>query len=179
MPPASEFTCLGVRIDLGWVHTAGFIIKNKTERILQITQNLKEIIQKQTVSAAQASVLKGRMSFSNSQTYSRVGVVGFKCLEKRSNHATVGRLKEDECRAITWWTDAITQLPPRSIHHFWKCEATGQSRSWFSRAPSVSNIGDAPSRKDTEEIAKLYPGTIWRQWTRADEIGDVNAWGAL
>ena len=293
VPPASVFPCLGVRIDLGWIHTAGFIIRNKTERIMQITQDLEEIIQKQTVSAAQASVLKGRMSFSNSQTYSRVGVVGFKCLEKRSNHATIGKLREDECRAITWWIEAITQLPPRSIpykhpfkvvlifhdgacedegrdvgyggflldlensqteafaatmgpelrdilsdggrkrqiigqaeiypalvakklwedrlrhrcinhyfdndsarfalmrgnsptsasawmiHHFWKSEATGQSRSWLSRAPSVSNIGDAPSRKDTEEIARLYPGTIWKQWTRADEARDVRAWGAL
>ena len=34
VPPASIFPCLGVRIDLGWIHTAGSIIPRslKTSR---------------------------------------------------------------------------------------------------------------------------------------------------
>ena len=51
------------------------------------------------------------------------------------------------------------------IHHFWKQEAECQSRSWLSRVPSVSNIGDAPSRKDKAEIDRSYPGTVWQEWT--------------
>ena len=47
------------------------------------------------------------------------------------------------------------------------------------QGPSISNIGDAPSRKDKAEIDRLYPGTIWREWTHEDEIEDVIAWGLL
>ena len=107
-------------------------------------------------------------------------LVAKKLWEERLRHRCINHyFDNDSARFALMRGNSPTSASAWMIHHFWKYEATGQSRSWLSRAPSVSNIGDAPSRKDTEEIARLYPGTIWRQWTRADEARDVRAWGAL
>ena len=85
----------------------------------------------------------------------------------------------DSARFALMRGNSPTETSAWMVHHFWRHEAESMSRSWLSRVPSVSNIGDAPSRKDMAEINKLYPGTKWRSWSTEDEERDVRHWGEL
>ena len=63
------------------------------------------------------------------------------------------------------------------IHAFWETEVMNESRSWLSRVPTECNIGDGPSRGEWEEISKLYPRHVRREWSQEQDKALMSRWG--
>ena len=112
------FGVLGVTVDLRRTLTeeAVLVVSNTEERVREIKGHIERIIKDDAMSAAEASQLRGRLGFSNSQTFGREGAYAFKALgvraagsgAKTNFHPT---LKE----ALLWWARHFDMTKPRKV----------------------------------------------------------------
>ena len=65
------------------------------------------------------------------------------------------------------------------IHAFWETEAINRSSTWISRVPTVCNVGDGPSRLEWEELKRLYPRYVKREWSGEQDRALLSRWGGL
>ncbi len=81
-PMDKSFVALGVNFDLGQAlgKDPKIVVSNKKERIKDIVAKIREHLRRDEISAAEAAELRGKLVFSNSQTYGRMGALAYHCL---------------------------------------------------------------------------------------------------
>ena len=194
-PMQEVFRVLGVVIDLGQVMTqrAELVISNTPERVAEIKARIAEILREDAMSAAEASQLRGRLSFSNSQAFGREGAYAFLALGKRATGpgAKTG-LSNSLTEALRWWADRFDSAKPRRVRMrrdqtpvFLFTDGSCEDEGGLYPEAAVGGVlydpkdgymkafgGDLP----TEVLAKLSPGGHKRQVVGQAEL--LPCWAA-
>ena len=68
-PHCSAFKVLGVEMDLGKSQQGSITVSNKRERVDDLVKNLGQILDRGTLSGAEASTLHGRLNFAQGQYF--------------------------------------------------------------------------------------------------------------
>ena len=78
-PLEETFVALGVEFDLSSTtkEEAAFHVKNKPERVAEIQRTIRGNPESGQMPPAEASQLRGRLVFSNSQTFGRMGALAY------------------------------------------------------------------------------------------------------
>ncbi len=109
-PMKEKFTALGVNFDLSQAlgRDPKIIVENKEERIREIVGRIDHHLKIESISAAEAAELRGKLVFSNSQTSGRMGALAHHHLGKKAaGSGGPSRLDVDLKRALRWWKEHI------------------------------------------------------------------------
>jgi hypothetical protein len=159
---------------------AELVVSNTPERVAEIKARIAEILREDAMSAAEASRLRGRLSFSNSQAFGREGAYAFLALGKRATGpgAKTG-LSNSLTEALRWWADRFDSAKPRRVRMrrdqspvFLFTDGSCEDEGGLYPEAAVGGVlydpkdgyvkafgGDLP----TEVLAKLSPGGHKRQ----------------
>ena len=117
-PMQDTFGVLGVTVDLRRTLTeeAVLVVSNTEERVREIKGHIERIIKDDAMSAAEASQLRGRLGFSNSQTFGREGAYAFKALGVRAaGSGAKTNLHPTLKEALLWWARHFDMTKPRKV----------------------------------------------------------------
>ena len=109
---------MGVLFDLSECCTEVpvLVVKNTEDRIKEIRAEIKERLHTSQLSAAQASQLRGRLVFANSQTFGRMGAMAFHYLGRRAHMIGASKKMDVELRwALEWWHTHMGTAKERRI----------------------------------------------------------------
>eukprot|EP00438_Fugacium_kawagutii_P021790 Skav236018 [mRNA] locus=scaffold3189:230237:231088:- [translate_table: standard] len=81
---ARTFTALGVEFDFSQSQEGEIVVRNKPSRVGQIVDALKNILRSARLSAAEATALRGRLQFAESQTFGRAVALHMKSCQMRA-----------------------------------------------------------------------------------------------
>ena len=117
-PMDEEFAALGVEVAL---HEAlgedpKITVKNKEDRVKELCKKIKEYLDNETMTPAEASEIRGKLIFSNSQTYGRMGALAYHHLGKKAHKSSGNFHVDEELRwALQWWVEHIENAKPRIV----------------------------------------------------------------
>ena len=93
------FTALGVNFDLARAILGSdpqIVVKNKESRIEEICLRIHECLQRGEMKAAEATELRGKLIFSNSQTYGKMGALAYYQLGLQAKgHGSISRIGKE------------------------------------------------------------------------------------
>ena len=115
---SSKFGALRVIFNLNTcpIQNGRIKIENKPSRIKQITETIDEVSKHWYMSSHGASELLGRIQFSTSQVYGKVGALASRELGKISPHPNGrGEVTTLTRKALAWLKHALVHGKPRSI----------------------------------------------------------------
>ena len=114
-PPRATFECLGV----GITFKEGPVIEvaNTVRRIDNIEATYKEHEARGTVSGQEIAAIRGKMQFSTAQCMGKIGANTFHVLNKVDSCAGPRWFSPDLKGAITWWIQAVRDMPPRTLDY--------------------------------------------------------------
>ena len=118
-PTSDLFTALGVNFDLAQsIHNNDpkIVVKNKESRIEEICHSIHDHFQSGEMRPDEATELRGKLIFSNSQTYGKMGALAYYQLGlKAKEHGSNSRISKELRWALLWWTEHIFKCKPRII----------------------------------------------------------------
>ena len=91
------------------------VVSNKEGRVEGIKKDFEKLVKKRVASGQELANLRGRMMFSNSQYYGRVGATAFRVLNKVDVSGGPKVITEEVKEAMRWWFEAVEDAPPREI----------------------------------------------------------------
>ena len=104
-------------MDLRKVLTEGvLVVTNTHDRIEELKNRIEKILESDSLPAAEASQLRGRLGFSNSQTFGREGAYAYLALGQRACSSDARtKLSPDLRQALRWWLDHVATAKPRKV----------------------------------------------------------------
>ena len=118
LPMQDTFKLLGVVVDLREVMTSKgqLVVTNTKERAEELKTLITGIIKSDALSAADASQLRGRLGFANSQTFGREGAYAYLALGQRAaGNGARTRLSRDLRVSLRWWLWHFDSAKPRRV----------------------------------------------------------------
>jgi len=118
LPLAESFPALGVMFDLKKCcdEVPVLVVKNTEDRIKEIRNEIRDRLKTGELSAAQASQLRVRLVFANSQTFGRMGAMAFHYLGRRAHMIGASKKMDAELRwALEWWDTHMSSAKERHI----------------------------------------------------------------
>ena len=115
---AETFVALGVEFDLSetTMDDPALVVRNKPGRIEEIEKAIKRHLQVGLMSPAEASQLRGRLVFSNSQTFGRMGALAYNYLgQKVAEGGGAWSMSQDLEWPLEWWLEQVSKAKPRRI----------------------------------------------------------------
>ena len=100
---AAAFSVLGVVVDLSSASNGSIMIKNKENRVRQITMEINSILAEGTFSVASASALRGRLQFAESQTFGRAVALHMQTCHQRAAGNAQGSFISDGMKSEMEW----------------------------------------------------------------------------
>ncbi len=117
-PMDSDFLALGVNFGLSRAidEDPRIVVANKEERIKDIVAKIHGFLRRDEISPAEAAELRGKLVFSNSQTYGRMGALAYYHLGQVASRAGGSKYLGQDLRwALRWWIDHMENAKPRVI----------------------------------------------------------------
>jgi len=116
LPFQKEFVTLGVVFDFQDSQAGKFCVKNKESRAVEFHQQVQVILSKGTLSAAEASSLRGRFSYADAQVFGRIGRFAMAPISERAHASGSFQLvTQDIERALLWLDNWLCTAAPRVI----------------------------------------------------------------
>ena len=115
--PAAPIRLLGADVTLGANHVSAPLPPNRKNDLLN---DIKQIRTYNQLNPSQAAKLRGRLGFSQSLLFGKVGRAMLQPLTQRQYSRLPGRshpLSPELSDALQWWESALTNAPPRSVPH--------------------------------------------------------------
>ena len=118
-PTSDLFTALGVNFDLARAILSDdpqIVVKNKESRIEEICLSIHDHLQRGEMIPAEATELRGKIIFSNSQTYGKMGALAYYQFGlKAKETGSIARISKELRWALLWWTEHIAKYKARII----------------------------------------------------------------
>ena len=117
-PMQDTFKVLGVMVDLKEVMTnkGELVVTNTEERAKELKAVIQKIFEEGSLSAAEASQLRGRLGFANSQTFGREGAYAYLALGRRvAEGGSRANLSRDLRVSLRWWLLHFDSAKPRKV----------------------------------------------------------------
>ncbi len=117
-PMAERFTALGVEIDLSHLgeEDPRIVVENKAERVKEICDRIEEHLKTESMTPAEAAELRGRLVFSNSQTFGRMGALTYHYLgQKAHKSGDSSAISKDVLWSLKWWRNHVAHAKPRTV----------------------------------------------------------------
>ncbi len=92
------------------------IVENKPDRIKEISDRIDRHLADDSMTPAEAAELRGRLVFSNSQTYGRTGALAYYQLGiKAKGNGPLHFMTSDLKWALRWWKSHLQNSKPRMV----------------------------------------------------------------
>eukprot|EP00971_Amphidinium_carterae_P321511 6390812-Amphidinium_carterae.2 len=170
-PFSSSFTALGVEIDLRKVPGGLIEVHNKPGRVEAIKSSIGEVLKAGTFSKHEASSLKGKMQFADSQHYCRLGCITTRMLSNCVAFTKGDIRVTDELRtALEWFAFILDEAPsrclklkapsrPKRVYTDGACEGTNRAVGTFG------GILFDESKERPEFFAGSVPTELMQVWS--------------
>ena len=113
VPPAESITLLGAIIEIAG---SKINLRNPEERIRKLKTEIARILVKKSISPAQAASLRGKLGFSQTLFFGRLGRGHTHSLIRRQySSERICKLNPDLIEDLQWWFKNLEILPSRSI----------------------------------------------------------------
>ena len=184
---------LGVESNLADVDKGLVYLRVRQDRLNRLQDTLQEIILDRKLSSGAASSLAGRLAFTLSWGFGRIGRAAMQPIHAAAN-APYGKFDAGTAAAVNFFADVLPLIPPHVVQLYaaprkpvlvWTDGASeGQSHTvgWVIAAP----IDDAPDDAPFASRYTLYHGSaqlsqemVRALLSRQQQIGQVEILGAL
>ncbi len=115
---SNEFEALGVTFDTrnATTMTPTSKIANTEQRVRGLKKDIGRILSIGRLTAAEAAKLRGRLVFSNSQVFGRVGAMAFYHLGRRADKGGQVTSLDAQLRwCLKWWSNHLASTEPRTV----------------------------------------------------------------
>ena len=148
VPPTSDIRLLGARIR---ILKDRVIAQNPTDRIRKLKTEIARILSLKKLSPAQSASFRGRLGFTQSLMFGRIG--------RSKTHALIARqytrqrsttLNKELVHELKWWFKNLTTIPPRTLpiahsaNHVIYSDASGEGGTCLGTIIIPSHLGSGP-----------------------------------
>ena len=107
------FSALGVVFDLSSTAQGYASVRNKPERVIDLTAEIKDVLEKRQFRAAHCESLRGKLRYAAGQTFGRCGGLAFRLL---GEHIEIRRPWSPEAEmALGWFLTFLANAAPRDV----------------------------------------------------------------
>jgi len=120
-PMRQSFGVLGVEFDLSTISSdeggsSVITVRNTKSRTNEIRRCIQGHLDRGSMSPAEASRLRGRLVFANSQTFGKIGALTYHHLGEKANQPGGSRTMSYELKwSLEWWMEHMTTAKERTI----------------------------------------------------------------
>ncbi|CAK9011231.1 ATP-binding cassette sub-family C member 3 (Canalicular multispecific organic anion transporter 2) (Multidrug resistance-associated protein 3), partial [Durusdinium trenchii] len=116
LPMARTFQALGVEYSFEESLQGTIVVRNKPSRVERIVADIDLLLSKGSFTSAEASSLRGRLQFAESQTFGRVLALRMKMCNLRAAGSLPGNFINEAIRAeLEWARSFVSSSPPRLL----------------------------------------------------------------
>ena len=116
LPMARTFQALGVEYSFEESLQGTIVVRNKPSRVERIVADIDLLLSKGSFTSAEASSLRGRLQFAESQTFGRVLALRMKMCNSRAAGSLPGNFINEAIRAeLEWARSFVSSSPPRLL----------------------------------------------------------------
>lgn len=173
-PFDSSFSALGVRFDLGACGDGRLLVSNTEGRRGELTSCISDILESQRLTVVEATSLRSRLLFAESQIFGRMAKQSLKVIGGVGlGLSDMSPLSPEVVQSLEWIRDRVLKAPPREInimgrdtyHIFLDGACTPKDNSVAWSGTSIGGVLCVNSGNILRFFGEVLPDSITSRWS--------------